>query len=209
LELNGANGCGVNIFPTTCSNIDAALTYFDYVNSEEGARLSQYGIEGETYAMNGKNQPRLNADILERKQSGDTSVDDELRNKGINYIYGRLSQINKSVTWFGEGNPGDADAAAPESVEYAKERPVERFDGYLITGLVSQYPDYNTVKHFAFEGTTKDDYTQRAFFAETEEAARGILEDYQNYLLTQENGIFKDYLAFVNEVVNTRDDILN
>ena len=209
LELNGANGCGVNIFPTTCSNIDAALTYFNYINSEEGARLSQYGIEGETYAMNDKNQPRLNADILKRKQSGDTSVDDELRNQGINYIYGRLSQINKSVTWFGEGNPGDADAAAPEAVEYAKERPVERFEGYLLTGLVSQYPDYNTVKHFAFEGTTKDDYIQRAFFAETEEAARGILEDYQNYLLTQENGIFKDYLVFVNEVANTRDDLLD
>lgn len=209
LELNGCNGCGVNIFPTTCSNIDAALTYFDYVSSEEGATLCKYGIEGETYTMNDQNQPRLNADILKRKQAGDTTVDDELRDKGIGYIYDRVTQLNKSVTWFGEAGPGDADAAAPESVAYAKERPVERVDGYLITGLVNKYKDYNTVKQFAFEGTTKDDYMQRAFFAKTEDEAKAILKDYQNYLLTRSNGIFKDYMKFVNEQAKTRDDIIN
>jgi putative aldouronate transport system substrate-binding protein len=209
LETNGRSGSPAIIFPTSCSNVDAALTYLDYVNSEEGARLCQYGIEGETYTMNDKNQPRLNADILKRKQAGDASVDDELREKGIGYIFGRTFQANKSVTWWGEGNPGDADAADPDIEAYKKERPVERVDGYPLSALVDQYKDYDTVKKFAFEGTTMDDYSQRAFFAKTEDEAKAILKDYQNYLLTRSNGIFKDYLKFVTEQAKSRDDILD
>ncbi|QHQ60928.1 hypothetical protein Ana3638_09230 [Anaerocolumna sedimenticola] len=209
LEQNGRNGSPAIIFPTSCSNIDAALTYLDYVNSEEGARLCQYGIEGDTYTMNDKGQPRLNADILERKKAGDATVDEELRQKGITYILGRTLQADKRFTWWGEINPGDADAAVPEQVAYKKARPVERVNGYPLTGLVIKYENYDVVKKFAFEGTTRDDYTQRAYFAGTEEEARAILKDYQNYLLTQENGIFKDYLKFVNECAKSRDDILD
>ena len=209
LEQNGRNGSPAIIFPTSCSNIDAALTYLDYVNSEEGARLCQYGIEGDTYTMNDKGQPRLNADILERKKAGDATVDEELRQKGISYILGRTLQADKRYTWWGENNAGDADAAVPELEAYKKARPVERVNGYPLTGLVIKYENYDVVKKFAFEGTTKDDYVQRAYFAETEEEARAILKDYQNYLLTQENGIFKDYLKFVNECANSRDDILD
>lgn len=209
LEYNGRGGSPAIVFPSTCSNVDAALTYLDYVNSEEGARLCQYGIEGDTYAMNDAGQPRLNQDILDRKKSGDTSVDDELRAKGITYILGRTLQADKRYTWWGETGAGDADSADSNIEAYKKLRPVERIDGYPLTGLVNSYKDYDTVKKFAFEGTTRDDYTQRAYFAETEDEAKSILKDYQNYLLTSENGIFADYLEFVNECAKSRDDILD
>jgi putative aldouronate transport system substrate-binding protein len=209
LEQNGRGGSPAIIFPTTCSNIEAAMTYLDYVNSEEGARLCQYGIEGDTYTMNSDGQPRLNSDLLARKAVGDSSVDDELREKGISYILGRTLQADKRFTWWGEINAGDADAAPPEMVEYKKARPVERVDGYPLEGLVINYENYDKVKKFAFEGTTQTDYEQRAYFAESEEEARSILEDFQKYILTQENGIFKDYLNYVTECANSRDDILD
>lgn len=208
LEQNGRAGSPAIIFPTTCSNIEAALTYLDYVNSEEGARLCQYGIEGDTYTMNSDGQPRLNSDILARKAAGDSSVDDELRAKGITYILGRTLQADKRFTWWGEINAGDADAEPQEMREYKLARPIERIDGYPIGGLVINYENYDKVAKFAFEGTTQEDYKQRAFFADTEEEAKAILKEYQDYLLTQENGIFKDFLAYVTEVSNSRDDIL-
>lgn len=209
LEQNGRAGSPAIIFPTSCSNIEAALTYLDYVNSEEGARLCQYGIEGDTYAMNSDGKPRLNSEILARKAAGDSSVDDELREKGIGYILGRTLQADKRFTWWGENNAGDADAAPPEMVEYKQARPVERVSGYPLEGLVINYENYDKVKKFAFEGTTMTDYEQRAYFADTEEEARAILKEYQNYLLTQENGIFKDYLKYVTECAASRDDVLD
>ncbi|MGB8452911.1 MAG: extracellular solute-binding protein [Anaerocolumna sp.] len=209
LEQNGRAGSPAIIFPSTCSNIDAALTYLDYVNSEEGARLCQYGIEGETYTMNSDGQPRLNSDILARKAAGDSSADDELREKGIGYILGRTLQADKRFTWWGEINAGDADAAPPEVVEYKQARPIERVDGYPLEGLVINYENYDKVKKFAFEGTTMTDYEQRAYFADTEDEARAILKEYQDYLLSQEDGIFKDYLEYVTDCANSRDDILD
>lgn len=209
LEQNGRGGSPAIVFPTTCSNIEAAMTYLDYVNSEEGARLCQYGIEGDTYAMNSDGKPRLNSDILARKAAGDSSVDDELRAKGISYILGRTLQADKRFTWWGEINAGDADAAPPEMTEYKLARPIERKDGYPLNGLVINFEKYDTVKKFAFEGTTEEDYKQRAFFADTEAEAKAILEEYGTYLLTQENGVFKDFLAYVNEAAKSRDDILD
>jgi putative aldouronate transport system substrate-binding protein len=159
--------------------------------------------------MNDQGQPRLNEDLLARKKAGDSSVDDELREKGIGYILGRTLQADTRHTWWGETNAGDAEAAVVEMEEYKLARPVERVDGYPLTGLLNKFEKYDLVKQFAFEGTTKDDYVQRAYFAETEAEARSILKEYQNFLLTQENGLFLEYLDYVTECANSRDDILD
>ena len=184
------------------------MTYLDYVNSEEGALLCQYGVEGDTYELNDAGQPRLKPEILEKKKAGDQGIEVELRDKGIGYILGRTLQADKKVTWWGEANAGDADSEPPELTEYKKARPVEQIKGYPIDGLALGYKDYEKVKKFAFEGTTQEDYKQRAYFAKTEDEARSILEDYQKYLLTQENGIFKDFMEYVNKCAESRDDVL-
>jgi putative aldouronate transport system substrate-binding protein len=209
LEQNGRNGSPAIVFSANCTNIEAALAYLDYVNSEEGARLCQYGVEGDTYSMNDQGQPRLNEDLLARKKAGDSSVDDELREKGIGYILGRTLQADTRHTWWGETNAGDAEAAVVEMEDYKLARPVEQVNGYPLTGLLNKFEKYDLVKQFAFEGTTRDDYVQRAYFAETEEEARSILKEYQNFLLTQENGLFLEYLDYVTECANSRDDILD
>ncbi|NJP40487.1 hypothetical protein HCH52_05415 [Oscillospiraceae bacterium HV4-5-C5C] len=209
VELKGRNGSPAIIFPTSNQNLEASLAYLDYVNSEEGARLCQYGIEGDTYEMNSEGQPRLLQSILERKQNGDTTVDDELREKGIGYILGRTLQADKRMTWWGERGAGDADVAITELVAYQEARPVEQLAGYPIDKLAQSFEDYDTLKTYAFDDTTKNDYTQRAFFADTEDEARSILEDYQDYLTSQEGGLFQKYLDYANEVAKTRDDVIN
>lgn len=208
LETMGRSGSPVLFFPTDCENLEAALTYIDYVNSEEGTILVKYGFEGDTFEYNEEGQPRWVDSILERKASGDTSYEDELRERGINFIYGCFYTGDTSYTMFGENNPGDADAAVQEIEDYKLLRPIERLEGYPLTGLVNQYENYETVSQFAFQGTTQEDYQQRAFFAATEEEARQILQDYRDYLTSQEGGIFEDYMEFVNEIAKSRDDVL-
>ncbi len=208
LEQKGAGGCGVYCFPTTCENLEAALTWFNYLNSEEGQLLAYYGFEGDTYEMV-DGQPRLMPEILERKQAGDGTVDDELRERGINVYGGAATVLVNRVTWFGELNPGEADAADPDVEAYKKQRPIEQVEGYPIDKLAMQYPEYDTVKSFLTEGTKESDTKQQAYFAETEEEARAMLEGYQEYLRTQENGIMEDFLQFVTEQAQSRDDVVD
>lgn len=66
VESEGRSGSPAIIFPTTCSNIDAAMTWLDYVNSKEGTKLICYGFEGDTYELNADGQPRMNAELSER-----------------------------------------------------------------------------------------------------------------------------------------------
>ena len=54
VESEGRSGSPAIIFPTTCTNIDAAMTWLDYVNSKEGTKLICYGFEGDTYELKGE-----------------------------------------------------------------------------------------------------------------------------------------------------------
>ena len=208
LEQKGSGGSGVYCFPTSCKNLEAALTWFNYLNSEEGQLLAYYGFEGDTYEMV-DGQPRLMPEILERKQAGDSTVDDELRERGINLYGAPATVLVRRVTWFGELNPGDADAADADVEAYKEMRPVEQVEGYPIDKLAMQYPEYDTVKSFLTEGTKESDTKQQAYFASTEEEARSMLEGYQEYLRTAEGGIMEDFLQYVTEQSKTRDDVVN
>ncbi len=48
-----------------CENPELALQWIDYLFSEEGALLANYGIEGETYTRNEKNEPEFTDLILD------------------------------------------------------------------------------------------------------------------------------------------------
>ena len=45
-------------------------------------------------------------------------------------------------------------------------------------------------------------------FTKTEEEARAILEDYQNYLMTNNDGQFQQFLDYMTEQYATRDDFV-
>lgn len=207
-EYYGRGGTPCLVFPTTNKNLEASLAWVDYLNSEEGARLAQYGIEGKTYNMvDGK--PRLLPELIERKRAGDGKIDDELRNLGINVYGGSTLLADKRMSWWGEMNAGDADAEDPDMKAYKLLKPVEQIKGYPIDKLAMAFPEYETVKRIMFEGTRLDDTVQMAFFAKTEAEARKILEEYRSYLKKAEGGIVEKYLAFVDEVSTSRDDVID
>lgn len=206
IEPDGRNGSPVIFFPNTCSNIDAALTWLDYVNSKEGMKLISYGFEGDTYELNEDGQPRMNADLTARYAADSESVISELRERGINYMPARTYVARKNMTWFGETAPFEADAENEYLKEYKKLRPVEKIPGYPIDAIAPTFEGYQEFAEWAFDDITEKQYKERAFFADTEEEARKILEDYQNYLRTNDNGKMQEFLDFMTEQSKTRDD---
>lgn len=47
----GAGGTGYAVITTACEDVEAAARYLDWLFSEEGILISNFGIEGETYTM--------------------------------------------------------------------------------------------------------------------------------------------------------------
>ena len=207
IEPDGRNGSPVIFFPNTCSNIDAALTWLDYVNSKEGTKLICYGFEGDTYEMNEDGQPRMNAELTEKYKVDTEGVNEELRQRGINYMAARTYVAKKNMAWFGESGPFMADAENEFVREYKTLRPVEKIPGYSIEAFAPGFDGYQEFAEWAFDDTTEKEYKERAFFADTEEEARKILEDYQNYLLTSDGGKMQAFLDYLTEQSKTRDDI--
>ena len=204
----GRNGSPAIVFPTSCSNIDAALTFLNYVNSEEGARLCQYGIEGDTYEMNEQGQPRMNADWTEKFRNDNEGTKEELRELGVNYMLGRVLCADKRMTWWGEKDAFSADAENEFVRDYKKVKPVEQIDGYSIDGILPNFDRYAEVSEIAWEGTTEKDYRERAYFAATEDEARQILEEYQELLRTGNDGALPAMLDWMTDQLDTRDDFV-
>lgn len=203
----GRSGSPAIIFPTTCSNIDAALTYLEYVNSEEGARLCQYGIEGEHYDMV-DGVPRMNEEWTEKFRQNNEKTREELRQFGVGYMLGRVLCADKRITWWGEKNSFEAEAEHEDLKAYKEIYKVKQIDGYSIDAIVPSFARYEDVSEVAWDGTTERDYRERAYFAATEEEARQILMDYQDVLRTGNNGAMLELLDWMTEQLDTRDDFV-
>ena len=208
LESEGRSGSPVVFFPSTCANIDAALTWMDYLNSKEGTKLICYGFEGDTYEMNDQGQPRMNADLTKRYAENAEAVKEELRERGIMYMASRTYVAKKNNLWFGEPGPFEADALDPYVADYRKQRPAEILPGYAIDALAPGFEGYQEFSEWAFDGEKENEYKERAFFADTEEEARSIIEDYQEYLRTNDGGKMQEFLDYMTEVSTSRDDIV-
>lgn len=208
VRSEGRNGSPAIMFPTTCSNIDAALTFLDYVNSEEGARLCQYGIEGVHYDMNEDGQPRMNAEWTEKFNQDNEGTKEEMREFGVNYMLGRVLCADQRRSWWGEKDAFEADAENEFVKQYKEIRPIVQIDGYMIDGIAPNFERYTEVSEIAFEGTTEKDYRERAYFAESEEAAKQILLDYQEYLRTGNNDAMPEMLEWMTTQLDSRDDFV-
>ncbi len=206
IEPEGRTGSPAIFFPSNCSNIEAAMTWLDYVNSKEGMKLITYGFEGDTYELNEEGQPRMNAELTARYAEDSEGVKEELRQRGINYMQARTYVAKKTMSWFGESGPFEADAEDPYLKEYKEQRPVEILKGYAIDAAAPNFDGYSDLAEWAFDTTKENEYKERAFFADTEEEARQILEDYQEYLRTKDGGKLQEFLDYMTEQYKTRDD---
>ncbi|MCI8542752.1 hypothetical protein [Acetatifactor aquisgranensis] len=76
----------------------------------------------------------------------------------------------------------------------------------LANAVESGYEGYQEFAEWAFDDVKESEYVNRSFFAESEEEAREILEDYQEYLRTNQNGQMQEFLDYMTEQSRTRDD---
>jgi putative aldouronate transport system substrate-binding protein len=207
VESQGRTGSPAIFFSSTCKDIEAALRYIDFINSPEGMTLAEYGIEGQTFVRNAAGQPRLIPDYLNRKKNGDATWEDAFREVGAGYIAGRLWFANMKLEWFGEDGVGNADAAVQEIEDYKKLRPAVQYPGYALTAFEGEFPQYARVSALAFEGDREKEYRERAYFETTEAGARRVLESFQTYLKTQDNGLFLQFQDFMGQKATSRSDI--
>ena len=205
-EQMGRHGAHAFLITTACKNPEAALAWLDYINSEEGMRLCEYGIEGDTYEMNADGQPRLKEEWLTIKREGRDIYDEGLKEKGIGYYLGGRFISNSRLTWWGEREPGAADAAVKEIEDYKLLRPVERLAGYPLSSLVSTYKDYDAVMTEILDSETQKQYRERAYFADTEAGALEILKSYQEMVRTKNGGMITGFLAYAQEMYDSRED---
>ena len=204
IETVGRTGCPVLFFPKTNKHLDASFRYIDFINTIEGMTLAQYGIEGMTWEQNDQGQPRLIKDFLDRQAAGDISWQDEMRDVGAGYIANLMTYGSLFMEWFGEASPGAEEIAIPEHEAYKKMRPIKQIPGYPLRGS-ADFPEWDRVSSL-FDGEMERVYRERAYFARTEAEARSILLDFQNYLRTQHNGVFMDWLEFMTQKANSRPD---
>lgn len=84
-------------------------------------------------------------------------------------------------------------------------RPIEVLEGFPIDAICYKFDKWQEVCEVR-DGDKRKSYVERAFFAKTEEEARQILKDYQEYLLTAEDGVIPEFLDFMTEFYESRDD---
>ena len=217
IESEGRTGSPVIFFPSTCSNLEAALTYYDYLNSPEGQAIYSYGLPGVTFEYNEEGLPRAKAEYWPDADDTDeekTAKAEARKALGIGYAnLSRTQLINQQNTWFKEKSVTTSLGATMKPYEEYQEdyvnnrRPIEIIPGYAASGLVTGFERYEELSEI-LDDVTQTDYVQRAFFAETEEEAKQILNDYITKVTTEKDGLYLQFLDWVAEnVVGSRDDL--
>jgi putative aldouronate transport system substrate-binding protein len=207
LETAGRTGTPILAFPRTNRYLDQTLNFLNYVNTKEGKELIRYGIEGQTFIRNAQGQPRIHPSIYAARQRGDPNWQsvNGYNLAGLGTV-GRVDWANLSMEWFGERNAWSSLTDEPEWIEFQKMKPIEQVPGYPISALSPQFPEIETLNRLDLTNSEKT-WRERAYFAPTEAAARQILADFQNWVRTQENGVFMRYLNFMTQQARTRNDL--
>lgn len=199
-EEAGATGSPVIIFPETCSNLEAALTYVDYISSPEGQLLLRYGTEGEDYYFDEENNLHWTEEAIAAYNEDSAAWSKERRERGMHDM---LWIADNDTKWFGPYNSISekelilfwrslAKVEFPASGKKSIETEITKFEGY--EDIVANAMDQQYYK----------DMTQRAFFAETEEEAREILQEYVDHV--NNTAGYQDLMNYLTEIYKADPD---
>lgn len=181
-ESRGRTGSPVLFLGKDCKDPEKALGFIDYINSDEGLLLVTYGIEGVHHTIvDGKPQ------LTEEWQ--DIKLNDPTRfvNEGLVFASNFIGADPRPSMWPEEEDP---------DYERAKEvTPLEFYDGINANFVARDYPNREIYE----ENTAALDYGkefQRATFAETDEEALQILNEFRQKLL---DAGLDDYIKYMQE----------
>lgn len=190
VEMPDRNGTPVMFLPKTCKDPVAAIKVLDYINSAEGQILIHYGIEGEHYDMvDGK--PRMKQDWVDKYNKDPKSLQD----LGIRTTFMDMVCLDQRLSAYGELQPGEANVPDQWYEQAKSVRKIEFKKGYTINDVTKNYPNLEDINSL-LDWNLYRDTTERAYFAESDEEALKILEDFRKQL---KSGGVSEYEAWVTE----------
>ncbi len=196
--VSGKGGYGCWAISAKAEHPDEIFKLFDYLSTEEGQLLCEYGIEGLSYNMvDGK--PVLTDEVQEHLNAGDTdwlinNIGAGFGGKGVVFFDFVLTDLDSKAR-FGEAIPGASGATAFENaVAIGKEYPITY---RLVKGLnASAYMSTEAMESVR-EGLSSLNYKEallQAMFADSDAEAKKILDDFKNRMQTAGVAEFEDLL---------------
>lgn len=199
LELGGRAGSPILCLTKTCADPDAAIRFIDFLNSDEGKKLSSYGIEGTHYTLvDGK--PRMTKEWLEKFRADPQT----LRNEGIQSVYTWFITLDDRLSKWGEKNPGDSEKTDENYDLAVKFSPMKVISGYRLSSFQKEYPEYDKIVTLTNPDTQRD-AIEKAYFAKTDEEALKIFRDYKEMLI---KGGYEEFCDWLTDKAKGRNDIL-
>ena len=190
LEKRGRAGFPAMFIGKNSENVDAVLRVLDYLNSDEGIRLVNFGVEGKNYTMvNGK--PQLTAEWAKKKISDPKAFSDE----GLGFYANLVGSDPKNSLY--------PDPIDPNYETAKKFCPIVFTDKTSVNYLARSYPK---LKEYQDKIATLDWNKEfnKACFAKTDEQAVKILNDFRAKLKAA--GV-DDYTKYVQDQVKGKADI--
>jgi putative aldouronate transport system substrate-binding protein len=193
--VSPARGANINIITKKSKNPDAAARLLDFLYSDEGNLLANYGVEGIHYDLvDGK--PVAKAEWVEKAKTDNKAF----INEGFTGAFGALSGPDRSVSkWGGKYGHGSdpVNAAAAEMAKIMRKNGLEIVQGINPAVYAKSLPEWEKVKPIVdqLEGTMR-----QAYYAKTDEEALALINAARKQLV--DAGIH-DIEAKVNELGKT------
>lgn len=207
---NGKTARGCMAISAEAENPEEIFKFIDFLSTEEGQLLCEYGVEGVSYNMvDGK--PVLTDEVMEKLNAGDT--DWLINNVGssfggaANYFFEFVLTNMNNIDNFGESRPGSKSSTTfARSVQIATDYPRElklvkglKATAYLTSpGLEQVKTQMDLLKY--------DEVLTQAFFAKTDEEVKNIIETFRAQLKSAGIDQFK---AKLKEIYDADKDAIN
>jgi putative aldouronate transport system substrate-binding protein len=178
---NGAYGFGCLFLSANVQNPERALGLIEYLSTDEGFKLVQFGIEGIHYTM---------VDGLPTYTEEWQTIKNENR-QGYNMEGFGFSELNVEDRKKGYG--WDPSYNVPQWVFARSLRPFRAFDGFTVDDISGQWPgrlEYNERTAVVNLG----DLEKQMITADSDEAAIAMIEDYRRRLLEAGYNEMMDYV---------------
>lgn len=198
--LKGSKGSPIVFIPKNGNEekVIATLKVMNWINSDEGKLLINYGVEGVHHKLV-DGQPRLLPEVHAAYNEDVTT----LTKQGIRGHYNQFQTRNDMVSRYGDNGQAED---MNERRKFAATFTIERvyMDGVMVNNYEDQYPKIDEVR--AVKSDSKIAETvNRSYFAATDEETISILNGYREQL---RKGGIQGLFDFINEQVKGKDNIL-
>lgn len=207
---HGKTGNGCWAISADAKNPEEIFRFFDWLSTDEGQLIAQYGVEGESFDMvDGK--PVLKEEVAEKLNSGDT--DWLVNNVGACFgnqavvFWGFMTTNLNPIENFGESRPGASSSSTyTRSIELATEYAREKklIPGLDATAFMSA--DEMADVKAQMDLLNYDEVLVQACFADSEADVESIIESFRAQLKSSGNEKFEEY---VKELYTQDPEMIN